>query len=252
MSFEDMFLEIAGINKIKTYNFVLYMPRYDKKWDGDEMPDTTIANIEVPSDYLRRKSLIDIGLQLNSAVINYFGFHDLSTGILGIPSNDFTEEHDSELKITFPCYVSDQDRYAISYTCFGIRSLCVNKDNELKHMKHVDFGICSDHLENEKDRNEIYDKIMGDLKEIRTGEGWFVHSGASFHYHGKNTLKIREWSEYMNTLKKQAKKDNTTLDKKWPEIQMEKNESILRVEASIEKPKPKILGDIKEQPTLFD
>ncbi len=240
ISFEEMFLEIAGINKIMTYNFVLYMPRYDKEWDGDEMPDTTIANVEVPSDYFRKKSLIEIENQLNSAVIKHFGFRNLSIGILGIPSDYFTEEHDSELKITFPRYFRDEDLCGISYTCFGVRSLCVSGDNELGHMKHIDFGASS-----------FDDKLLRDLEEIRTGEGFLVHSGASFHYHGKNTLKIREWSEYMNALEKQAEKDNTTLDKKWPGIQVEKNVSILRVEASIEKPKPEIIGEIKEQPSLF-
>jgi|GEM_PF-3244806 len=248
MSFEDMFLEIADRNRIKKYNFVLYRPEHLDYWEGD-LPQTTIAHVMVPSGYFKGKSLRDMEAQLNSAVMEHFKGYDIEKGLFGIDFGD-VEKADPRIKVTFPDYEETPSNWDVRVGCFGVNSLCVT-NNKWKHMKHIDFGILSP--PHKEGFGICYDKILKEFEDIRPGDGWLVHSGNSFHFHGKNIMDHTEWVKYMDMLYEQTAKPGTTLDDCWPYLQLERNHSILRVEKSeLHTQKPEIIGEIIEQPGLFD
>jgi hypothetical protein len=177
--------------------------------------------------------------QLNDRVKKRFNRYNLKD----LFDMSFSEsiERDPEVKTIFPSYEETPTEPDIGISCLGISSAYANKNNELKHMKHIDFGILVPEID---DADNYFDDILADLNTIKTGEGWLVHSGNSFHFHGKETINQAQWNKYMQSLFDRAA-INTIIDEQWPYLQLERGYSILRVEKSRIKQKPKIIGEIK-------
>jgi hypothetical protein len=252
-SFEELFREIADRNKLKTYHFVLYKPMHFG-YGGDEIPETTIASLRVQSDYFQEKSLKDMEGQLVPRVNKRFDlgqkyyeeWKEFDDGLFHIPP-DHVPEKDKGVSIAFPLYQNSEeapDKEDIIISCLGISSICVPTEGEWRHLKHIDFGILAPTYE--KDFHICYDAILRDLEEIKAGAGWLVHSGNSFHFHGRETLNIGEWHDYMSRLIGQAAKKDSSLDEDWPPIQLVRGSSILRIEESLEKEKPRIIAEVGE------
>lgn len=104
------------------------------------------------------------------------------------------------------------------------------------HMKHIDFD-CDPNEENlERVRKELY--------ELKTGSGWIVFSGNSYHFHGMNVLNVSGWNEFINNLNAKAK-GNSTVDRNFIFISKLKKYSVLRVLESFDKGRPKVILEVK-------
>jgi hypothetical protein len=214
---------------------------------AEELPETVIAQIQVPAAYFKDRSIIDMEAQLNSRLKKRFNVYKFDKDLFILPSKEPIKS-DDEIKIIFPCYEETPTEMNIGNSCLGISSLCTNESNELVHMKHIDFGIEAPSGDNFK---ACYDKILEELESIKSSSGWLVNSGNSFHFHGNDVLTHDKWVNYMLILLERAGNSDTTLDTNWPHLQLNRCYSILRVEQSSQKQKPRIIGLVEDdQPSL--
>jgi len=227
---EDMLLEIADRNGVKKYNFALYMPTFFD-YDG-VVPHTLICalsnepgQLKTPLDNLYRDVCRKAAAGASTRQVSPKDGFDI------IFSDHWNGEIDD-----------------ICRSCLGIKSLFLTEKNHYRHMKHIDFGIQGD-----VHGNEI-EHALEELNAIKTGNGWLVFSGNSYHFHGMDSLDHMEWKRYMGMLAEQAEKKDTALDEKWPGMQLARGCSILRLTEAPNvadlmpmKPKPVVIGKIEEK-----
>lgn len=117
----------------------------------------------------------------------------------------------------------------------GITSLAKTKNGEIFHIPMIDFECpCSG-------KNIL--RVAETIKLLRPSgktNGFILESGQSYHYYGIDLLSVRDWLIFMNLCKKVQ-----NVDEKWPELQLKRGYSTLRVSISSQKPHlPKVVAKI--------
>ena len=167
ISFEDMFLEIADRNKIKTYNFVFYVPSDSEEYSMAKFVKPSILREEV-------KSTIKAKLSVQPDYFNNKSLNDIKTDLVDLFEDDIID---------------------LFLGSVGISSVVkLQGDRRKYHMKHIDF-MCPVAEEN-------VEKIRRELEDLESGDGLLVISGNSYHFHGLDVMSCSEWCAWMDKLKK--------------------------------------------------
>lgn len=208
ISFEDMFIEIGERNRIKTYNFIIYCPL--RSYD--------------------RMLLFSEGIEEARKELEATIYAEMP-----VPPEHFRSKSRADIENE----MAVRDFYQKT---LGISSIVNINDSpsEKFHIKQMDFSC--------EPTEESAELVAGELAKMKTGGGWLVNSGDSFHFYGKFVVASEGWLKYMKNFDLIATdlETPTTIDRDYPLMNITRGYSVLRVMESKLKVEPQIVFDIKE------